>query len=283
MKFVNTGRCILSIGNATVHPYSVTRDYSPKEIAESNELAGLQSRGVLVEYKGVMPVPPAKTAAKSDPRYETEETFDEGKKVTKVVNGRPVTYVVADSEGVDGVSMMDDGMVTSLGKDVYKSPDFIETGVDAGKFKNGADAIEAELKKEFDESTVDDEDTLAEHESERSDPMDVEFAEAEDHALMVKKNGKMGAELTTAKAMIETDLTKGLNDVAREVSKNLDNGETVSSDKANVSEFLSQPFNAKKYMIAKETDAQLLTDIESTTQSESVKKLVSQRLAELKK
>lgn len=280
MKFVNTSRCIVTIGNATIYPFTVTRDYSEKELKENDKLNDRIKRGILVEFTGKIPARPSKVAY-GDPRFEVEQTFEEGKKVTQIRNGKPVTYVVADSEGVDGVAMSDDEMHTSSDGRLKTSPDYIETGIDAGKFKNGADAMEAELNKECAESNTDDSDNLAEHESDRGEPMDLDYAEAEDHAQMVRKNGKFGADVTTAKAQIQTEITRGLNEVNKTLSETLDEGEPTDMT-GKVADLLSKPYNAKKYMIAKENDKQFLTSVESTTQSEAVKNLVKQRISELK-
>lgn len=279
MKYYNRSNYILTGAQPKILPHTVSRDYSEKELAENPYIVSRIDRGVLIPYTGEQSV--NTPAQHQDPRYEVEQTFHD-KKITKVANGKPVTYVVASTEGADAVHMMDEGMVTSMGKEVNKSPDFIETGVDASKFRNGADAMEAELNTEFQESTFDDEDSLAENESERDTALDVDHAIDMDNNTFVKKDGKMGGSVTTAKDQIQAEVTKGLNTVAQEVSKSLEDGEQVATGNNKVVEFLRQPLNAKKYMISKENDKQLLTDIQATTHSEVVKKLVTQRISELR-
>ena len=281
MKFKNESRFVFSVGSETIRPGQITRDFTDKERQENADLIFRIGQGYLVAFDG--PEPKLATPVKSNqaPRYEMDETFEKTKEVSQKIGNQVVTYVVADAEGSDSVSMTDDNIHHSLGKNVRKSADYIEKGIDASKFKNGADALEAELAREGVESEFTDEDSLSENESEREDILDIDHAEAEDHALMIKSQGKMGAEVTTAKKEIEADLERGLNAVAQEVSKDLENGESISGT-GKVVDFLKQPINAKKFIIAKETDKQFLTEVGSATKSEIVKKLINQRVNELK-
>lgn len=287
MRFKNNTKYILSIGKRqSLRPYAVSREFTEKEATENDELqARLLAKHISV-YEG--PVEAVQRPAPVDVRYEVDpSTPVSGKTVThEVGKGRPpVQYVVADSEGADGISIDPGGdrqVVTSFDKDVKKAADFIEEGVDASKFKNGADAMEHALNKEFEESTYDDEDNLAENESERGPVLDADQAIDEDTTHFIKSNGKHGAKVTTARDMIEKEVATETAKLSQEMSKSLDQGEAVQGGTPKVTEFLKQPLNAKKFMIAKETDPAFLKEIDTLSQSETVKQLVNQRLNELK-
>ena len=283
MRFKNNTKFILSIGGRdSIKPHGISREFTPKEVENNNELqARLLSKHVS-EHTGAVPEKPKKPVA--DIRYEMDPSVVNGKLVTDKAPGKkPVQYVVADAEGSDGVSMDAEGQVTSFGKDMDKSADFIETGVDAGAFKkNGADAIEKELDKEFKDATFDDEDTLSENESERPPALDADEAISADASQFIQQRGKMGAEATTAKAMVEKAVTSEMSKVNKEAAASLDNGEVATSASGKVTDFLKQPLNAKKFMIAKETDSTFLKEVDSISQSETIKTLVKQRLEELK-
>lgn len=282
MRFKNNTKFILSIGGRdALQPFGISREFAPKEIEANDELQSRLLAKHISEYTGV--VPEAPTQAEPDIRYERDPQLVQGKLVTDTTTGKkPVQYVVADAEGSDGVSMDAEGQVTSFGKDIHQSADFIEEGVDAGAFKNGADAMESELNKETTDATFDDEDTLSENESERSSIPDADEAIAADASQFVQQRGKMGAETTTARAMIEKSVTSEMNKVNKEIVAGSDDVQNVNSSNGKVVEFMKQPLNAKKFMIAKETDSGFLKEVNTISQSETIKSLVTQRLEELK-
>jgi hypothetical protein len=282
MRFKNNTRFILSLGpQQSLPPFAISREFSQKEIDNNVELQSRLLNKHISEYTGE--VPKVEKRKESDIRYEVDPTMTPGKLVNKASSGKKsVQYVVADPEGSDGISMDPEGSVTSLNKDFNRSADYIEEGVDASKFKNGADAMEAELNKEFKESTFDDEDTLSENEGERNPIPDADEAIAADAAQFLKNAGKDGSTVTTAKAMIEKEVTSEMSKINKAVSESMDNGEAVSGAAGKVTDFLKQPLNAKKFMIAKETDASFLKEVDMVSQSETVKQLVKQRLEEIK-
>jgi hypothetical protein len=284
MRYQNTTKFILPIGGRdTLKPYGISREFTDKQVADNTELQSRLLSGHIVEYKG--PVAAIVAPKKQDIRYEVDPSSVNGKLITGTGAGakKPVQYVVADSEGSDGVSMDTEGSVHSLGKDYKKAPDYIEEGVDARTYKkNGADAMEGELNKEFEESTFDDEDTLSENESERDDAQDADAAIAADATQFLHKQGKDGSQPTTAKALIEKAVTSEMAHLNQATAKSNDAGETAPGATGKVADFLKQPLNAKKFMIAKETDSTFLKEVDTLSQSETVKQLVKQRLEEIK-
>lgn len=284
MRYKNNTNFILPIGRQeSIKPYGISREFSQKEVAENDELQSRLANKHISEYTGPAPKDEAKKPV--DIRYEVDPTMVKGKLVTDKVVGKgkaPVQYVMADAEGSDGISMDQEGTVTSFGKDISKAGDYIENGVDARTYKNGADAMEGELNREFEESTFDDEDTLSENESERSAIPDADEAIAADAAQFLHKQGKNGAELKTARELIETEVTSEMSKVNQAVAQTLDNEEVVPNATGKVADFLKQPLNAKKFMIAKETDATFLKEVDTISQSDTVKQLVKQRLEEIK-
>lgn len=281
MRFKNKTNCILTIGRRmSLSPHGISGEITDKEFENNDELQSRFANGLVEKYEG--PVPASHTPQKVDARYEMDPVIVNGKIVTDKSTKTPIQYVVADSEGVDSVSMDGGDSVHSLGKNYHQSPDFIESGVDASKYKNGAEAMEKELNREFEESTYDDEDTLSENESERGPIEDADDAIARDASQFLQARGKNGAEVTTAKNMIEQSVTSETAKVNKMVSESLENGEAAPSASHKVTEFLKQPLNAKKFMIAKETDPNFLSEVNTVSQSDTVKQLVQQRLEELK-
>lgn len=285
MRYKNTTNFILPIGGRdTLRPHAISREFTPKEIEDNNELQRRKLMGHIVEYTGPIDEPTPKKK-KQDIRYEVDPTMFNGQVITSSAKGakQPVQYVVADSNTADSISIESEGTVSSIGKDSSKYADYIENGVDASKFKNGADAMEAELTQEFKDSTFDDEETLSENESERPEGLDADEAIASDATEFLQKRGRDGASVTTAKAMIEQAVTSEMNKVNKDLAQNLDQGEvTTQTTTGKVADFLKQPLNAKKFIIAKETDSTFLKEVDTISQSETVKQLVKQRLEEIR-
>ena len=281
MRYANKTNFIIPLGRCKLTPYGISRDFSQKEIDANDAIAFYKSKGNIIDWKDGDPLPiPQPKSNKVDKRYEVEPDFEDGKLVTKDIgSGKRVEYVVASADEADMVHMNDESLITSKGRDLGH----IETGVDASKFKNGAQAIEDELNRESREAEYTDEDTLAEGESDRGDALDLDKAEEVDMSETVRKDGKFGARVTNAKTLIQTTLTSELNKISQEVSKGLENGEAVPADAApgQVVEFLKQSFDAKKFMISRENDTEFLGGVKSATQSEVIKKLVTQRMSEL--
>ena len=284
MKFANKSGSILSLGRAELRPYAISRNFTEKEMDSIPSIAFYISKGVIVEYKDGDSMPKPLVKRKSAVKYEMDSQEASGETVTKMVNDHKVQYVVANAEGVDNVEMSDASAVTSADGKVHTTADYIEQGVDASQFKNGALAIERALNKESAEAEYNDDDTLAENESERAEVLDLDKIEEADMGRIVKKDGKFGAHETTAKAMVEADISSGMNKVTKEFAKGLDDREAVPADQApaKVVEFLKQSFHAKKFMISKEGDKEFLAEIGGVTQSDAIKQLVTQRMSELK-
>ena len=284
MRYKNETKFILPIGKQEhIKPYGISREFSKKEIEENDELQSRLNNHNISEYTGTVTEPPKKKV--QDIRYEIDPTMMQGKLITGTAKGgnKPVQYIMADAEGNDGVSMDSDTAITSFGKDIHKAAEYIEEGVNAQTFKNGADAMEAELNTEFEQSTFDDEDTLADNESERDGAQDADESIATDAQMFLQQRGKNGAEVTTAKQMIETEVTSQMNKVNKSLAEKLDDSEVAPlTATGKVADFLKQPLNAKKFMIAKETDSTFLKEVNSVSGSDTIKQLVKQRLNEIK-
>ena len=284
MRFKNRTNFILPIGGRdSLKPYGISREFTAKEIEANNELQSRLLMKHVEEYTGLTPELPIKRH--QDIRYEVDG--NENAKGTPVTvpgapGKAPVQYIMADAEGNDGVSMDPGDMVTSFGKDASKSGDFIETGMDARTFKNGADAAEAEMNQENDAATFDDEESLDENESERSEGLDVDAAISADASEFLHPQGKNGAQVTTVKATVEKEMSSAMAKINQEGSTKLDDGEYLPEAPGKVADFLKKPLNAKKFMIAKETDSGFLKEVNKISASATVKQLVTQRLEELK-
>ena len=121
----------------------------------------------LVPYKGPEPKPRSATLKKPD--YILEAGSAGTKTVTKKAGKGTVEYVVAEGEGVDGISVLDSDAVTAIPSE--KSVDHIEKGYVAGspqesekpvkpQYRTVDEAKEAEILKdttqdiEFDDQEV---------------------------------------------------------------------------------------------------------------------------------
>ncbi len=282
MRFKNTTGYILPIGRGKVGPYGITPEISKKELETNEELQSRIDNGLLVEHTG--PAPEAPTVRAPEVKFDRDPEFPSAPaKVMKpgAAGRKPVEYVVADPDGVDAVSMDSGDSITSFGKEARKSADYIEEGVDARPYMNGADAMEAALNREFEDAVTDDPEMSADGSSSDPDPIDADAAIAADASEFVRTQGKNGGEVTTAKAMIESEISAGMAKVNKTASPMLDNGEASGTGK--VAELLKKDFNAKKFMIAKETDATFLKQVGAHTGSDNVRQLIQQRLEELNK
>ena len=285
MKYINKTKFILSIGNKeSLMPLGLSREFTPKEIEANTELQARLANKHIAEWNGTdaVVVQPKKVV---DERYEVDHTMEDTKLISVKEQGsdKPVEYVVADATGSDGISMEPGTVVTSFDSQTIKTAaDFIESGVDARTFVSGADAIEGELNIESESAEMTDEDTLVENEATRDTPMDADEAIAADAARFIRPSGRNGSTETTVKAMVHKAVQSEMSKVYKEEAKSLDDGESIINADPKVTSFLAQPLNAKKFMIAKETDATFLKSVDGTSQSQMVKQLVKQRLEELK-
>jgi hypothetical protein len=282
MKYKNTQRSIVIIADReSVQPYGITRDFSPKDMDSMPGIEAGIRKGYLIPYEGKDE--PIETAV--SPRASTWETeMSSGKPVQrKMAGGGVVEYIVADDDGCDSVAQSDPDTVTSIPGN--RSSDYIETGVSARKFKHrdASAAYDAQIDEENASATFDDEDTLAEGEGERDNILDVDHEIAADATRMLIANGKAGSQLRDVRAIVEESTSKALNDLATATRPDYDDTEVQAGAPAKVVDFLKQNFPAKKWAIAKESDASFLQDIHKVTQSENVRSLVEQRLQELEK
>lgn len=275
MIYRNTSGDILS-GNPAVAPYGLTSDLTPQDIEESSQLRYFIANGILVEHKGPAPKPAPKPA---DARY----IVDTPKKDKPVVNPttKQVAYIVTDTtDNLDMIHTSDPDM--QIAKDPNnQSVDLIEDAFDASKMKTASQIMEEQLNQDDALSTFDDEETLADQEGEETGSEDVDDFLRKDAASFIKNNGKAGAKTETVANMVKDDLEQAVADMNNAVSNASDDGETATTGTGKAVDFLKQPFFSKKKIIARETDKAFLGEIGATTNSENIKKLVSQRLSEL--
>jgi hypothetical protein len=283
MKYKNTQKSIIIIGDReSVQPFGITRDFSPKDMDALPGIDAAIRKGYITPYDGKEEA----TEIAVSPRAATWQTeMSSGPTIKKkTAGGTTVEYVVADSDGSDSVAMSDPDTVTSLSG--QKSSDYIEEGVDARKFvkhRSASEAYDEELDKENLDSEYNDEDTLAEGETERDNILDVDDEIAKDASQILIQNGKAGAQLRDVRAVVEESTAHALNDISAATRPDYDDAEVQAGAPSKVVDFLKQNFSAKKWSISKETDAKFLNDVSKVTQSENVRSLVEQRLSELSK
>lgn len=284
MKYKNTQKAIIIIGDReSVMPFGVTRDFSAKDLDSMPGIDAAIRKGYLVEFNGKeepAPAPISKRAAS----WQTEMSSGTPVK-KKTATGQYVEYVVADSDTNDSVAMSDPDTVTSLPG--QKSSDYIEEGVDARRYKHrsASEAFDAEIDQENADADFDDETNLAENEFERDSIQDVDDDIAKDMSQVFIKNSgsKGGQQPADVMAVVEQSTAHALADVSKATRANFDDAEVQAGAPAKVVDFLKQNFAAKKWAIAKETDASFLNEVSRVTQSENVRSLAEQRLAELPK
>jgi hypothetical protein len=284
MKFKNTQKAIVILGDReSVQPFSITRDFSPKDMENMPGIDAAVRKGYLVQYEG----PDEQVESSPSPKAAVWHTeMSSGTPVKKkVAGGGTVEYVVADSNGADAVAMTDPDTVTSLAGN--RSSDYIEEGVDARQYKhkNASEAFDAEIDQENLDAEFDDETTLAENETERDNIKDVDEELAADAAQVFVKNSgsKGGSRPVDVRHVVEQTTAKALDDISKATRPNYDDAELQAGAPAKVVDFLKQNFSAKKWQLSKETDAGFLEGIAKVTQSENVRSLANQRLAELPK
>lgn len=284
MKYKNKTNSIVIIADReSVQPYSITRDFSAKDIESMPGIEAAVRKGYLEEYNGKeeaveKPVSPRAAA------WNTE--MSSGKPVQKLTaGGQIVEYVVADSDGCDSVSTGETDSVASLSG--TRSSDYIVEGLSAKDYNkthnNASAAFDAEIDRENDEANFDDESTLAESEDDRDNILDVDHEISRDASQILIQNGKAGAQLKDVRAVVEESTAKAIGELDRATRPSYDDAELQAGLPAKVVEFLKQNFSSKKWEISKSQDVNFLRDIEKVTQSENVKSLVSQRLSEIEK
>lgn len=283
MKYRNTIRAIVVIGaHESVHPFAVTRDFDEEDL-KAKELRAAIAKGYLVPWDGKEEfAKPASTPGNTSWTKGSESV--DGKLVRKPnSNGvGHVEYIVADAEGGDSVGTSD-GVITAMSG--AKSPDHIEKGLDAGRWVNASQAYDQVLDDENAEASFDDEDSLSEKEGEGNVLLDADEEIARDATQMLVNRGQDGAELRTVRSMVEESVTKNTSDLNNALRKNVDDSETVVSNEVSnrVVDFLGQPFSAKKWVISRESDPAFLAEVRRVTQSDNIRSLADQRIAEISK
>ena len=280
MRFLNSSRSTLILGNEVIRANSISREYTERELEENYYLKSAISRGRITPVKASdVPQAPAVKPA-PDARYIMEDPRED----KPVINPKTKTveYIVADSDSMDSISMEDSSMV--IAKDGSGKPpaDTIEDGFDARAMKNASEVIEDQLNKDHENATYDDEENLADSEGDVPESKDADVAMAEDFSQIVKSAGKSGAIVTTAKAAIEDAAAKATSEMNKAVGDADEEPMSVNGS-GKVVDLMKQPFFTKKKMIAKETDVNVLNEVHRVASSENLKGLVTQRLAELGK
>jgi hypothetical protein len=108
-----------------------------------------------------------------------------------------------------------------------------------------------------------------------------EEADPDEYSTIIKQEGNMGATETTVKEEVFKAQGEATAKLAEAAAQDYDDNEHVSGASDEIARFLSQPFDAKKWVISKETNQEFLGQVAAVTKSENVKGLVSQRMSEL--
>lgn len=285
MKYRNTIRAIVVIGqHESVQPYAVTRDFEEDEVKAAKELRAAISKGYLVPWDGKEAIP-AKPAATAGNNSWTHDDAAAGKLVRKPNSSGTgfVEYITADSRGIDSIDSGTGEVISAMPSN--RSIDRIEAGVDAGHWKNASAMQDAALDAENAEASFDDEDSLSEREGDRGDIPDADAEIARDATQMLVQRGRDGAVAKTVRSLVEEAVTKNASDLGNALRENVDDGEHVVSNEVSnrVVDFLGQPFSAKKWVISRESDTAFLTEVRRITQSDNIRSLADQRMAELSK
>lgn len=300
MKYANTQKAFVPTGlRESVPPFGVTRDYTDEEVQKSPELRYALEREYLVPFdpaKHALPKLEKASASRIvNPAWVTAPDNEGGERKTiRTREGVNVEYIVADTEGVDGISNPGaEDVISSL--DGQKPVDFIEQGVSAhsGEWKTASDHFEDELKQESDaELEYNDDDNIADGEDQIPAIPDVDDDDLRrdlnkdysgDYSTVISKTtGNMGATETNTRTAV-TDAAKAGMALLNEATKaNADDGEVSDAGvPADVADFLAQTFATKKWVLSKETNKDFLTLVSAATKSENVKSLADQRLTEL--
>lgn len=298
MKYYNKENAYVPTGTReSVPPFGVTRDYTDEEVQKTVELRyAIQDRGYLVPWDGKTPLPrvaAGSSARKANYTMAPDNASGASKKVV-TPTGQTVEYVVADTNGADDVQNAagDPAVLASL-PEKGRPADFIEAGLSGrgtdGKMKtkwtNASDAFEAELKasQDADEDGFDDDKTLTEGDDNAARPEipDADAEIASDFSQILTAQGKMGASVTTTKDLMQTAASTAASALADAVRPDYDDGEIVAGASKEVTDFLRQKFSAKKWIVSKETNVAFLTEVQKVTQSDNLKAIATQRLAEL--
>lgn len=297
MKYYNKVNMIVMVGpRESVQPFGVTRDFTEDEAEKIVELRyAIKDRGYLIPWDGESELPRHTREAPPVAKYQMQPGKNSGTLVKKESNGRVVEYIVADTKGTDHVenAASNPDVISSLPPE-NRPTEFIEEAVSARdnkgqmktKWVNAADALAAQLKRESDsaDSEFNDDANLTESDDRtRSKVLDADAEIRSDYTQVLRKNGTMGASLVTTKELVEEASLKATSTLAEAVKPNVDDGELVDGASKDVAEFLKKNFFGKKWFIAKSSDTKFLSSVLAATQSENLKSLITQRLAELEK
>ena len=275
MIYRNTSNSVLS-STISIAPHGLTPDLAEADFEKSPQLRHWRGNGTLVEHKGPAPAAEKKPA-------DTRFIVDTPKKDRKVVdaNTKQVSYIVTDTTDNMDMIYSDDPQMAIAKDPNNKSVDYIEDAFDATKMKTASQLMDEQLNTDDAMSTFDDEETLADQEGEETGSEDVDDFMRKEAASFIKPNGKAGAQVVTVANMVKDDLEQAVADMNTAVSDASDEGEKCVNGSEKAVDFLKQPFFSKKKIIARETDKNFLGEIGSKTNSENIKKLVTQRLTEL--
>jgi len=298
-RYYNTENAYVPIGpRQSVPPYGVTRDFTDEEVAASVDLRwAINDRKWLVPWDGKSPLPKQarleQAPKKANYTVAPDSVGGQRVQIKSKDGAKAVEYIVADSEGSDSVgnASADPSVLAAL-PEQGRSTEYIEEGTSArdatGAMKtawvNASDAMEAALNKETTGADLeyDDENDLTEGDDKtRTDPLDADHEIAGDYGQVLRDQGRMGAELVSTQQVMTETVSKAAAELASAVAPNVDDGEVAAGATDEVASFLKQSFSAKKWVIAKTSDAAFLENIKAVTQSENLKSIVSQRLSEL--
>ena len=298
MKYYNKENAIIQIGaRESVQPFSVTRDFTDEDVEKIPELryAVKDRKWLVIAPKDSELMPAQVSVHKPNVAYTAEDEMAGGEVQKKIVNGRPVEYVMATEHGVDNVENYDiptDGMVVATNSPRENKPlEHIESGVSARqpsgamktKWKNASDAFEEELTKE----TMAEEDDLADvvdGEEDQPDAEDADKAISDDTALVIQSRGKAGAVAMTVESVVTQSSAAAMAELEKAVAPSYDDAEPASEGDgktAELSEFLAQDFNTKKWVIAKSSDKEFLGEVSTKSRSTNIRDLANQRLREI--
>jgi hypothetical protein len=286
MKYRNIRNAFIFVGaRESVPPYGITRDYTDEEVEKTYELRyAIRERCYLIPDDGKSHKQAAPASPGSKAKFSIAPDTQGGEVVKKVVGKRVVEYVVSDASGVDTVENADAATDLVASIDGQKPADYIEEGVSAGKptWQNASDAYEAELKKDTtDDIEYDDNEDLADGEEKKDEIADADAEIIKDHTQLLVDQGRMGASVESVPDMVEKSSSAAFQALNQATSEDFDDGEESSGASKDTSEFLRQPFSAKKWAIGKTTDKGFLDDVGAATKSSNLRSLVKQRKDEL--
>jgi len=285
VKYKNTQKAIIILGGKeSVPPFGITRDFTDDEVKTSPEIRAAIEKKYLFPFQGAVPVDTPTTSSPRTKEWTQAPESTQGKTVKKATSdGKGVVeYIIAEGEGCDGIGPAD-GVVTAMPRGGQQSTDHIERGLDASKFKNASEAMDAEYDKESAEASFDDDDSLSEKEDDRGSIPDADQEIIKDMSQVLVNRGRDGAELKQVNEIIQETTTKAVSELEQATRPDFDEGEDVNAANGRIVDFLSQPFSSKKWSVSKETDTNFLGEIKRITKSDNLRSLVDQRLSELGK